>query len=243
MNIILTKILKQICRSLPKCRLKTNLKNKLNNNRFMLIKNGKTILNPKIKGLSVEFTSENGIVILHYPIKKIQNLKIVCGKNSKIEIMDTKKYYIDTTISATSENCVKTIGRDTSMNRGCSVICDFEPNRSITIGDECMFAPEVWMRTSDGHGVYSTLTKERLNKSDNIKIGNHVWVLSRCFIAKGAELGDNLIVATNSVVTKKFNTENAMIGGIPAKLIKSDVAWSRKIFDRMPEDIPNAVSV
>ena len=237
MNKILTKILKQICRSLPKCSLKTNLKNRLNNNKFMLIKDGKAIMNPKIKGLSVEFISENGMVILNDPIKKIQNLKIVCGKNSKIEIQDTKKYYIDTTISAASENSVITIWKNTSMNRGCSVICDFEPNMSITIGDECMFVPEVWMRTSDGHGVYSTITKERLNKAQNKKIGNHVWVLSRCFITKGTELGNNLIIATGSVVTNKFDTENTMIGGIPAKLIKSDVVWTRKIADKMPEEV------
>lgn len=53
----------------------------------------------------------------------------------------------------------------------------------------------------------------------DIKIGKNCWISHAVTIVAGVEIGDNVIVGANSVVTKSF-PNNVVIGGCPAKIIK-----------------------
>lgn len=53
-----------------------------------------------------------------------------------------------------------------------------------------------------------------------IKIGNNCWLGSKVTILDGVELGDGCIVAAGALVNQSFPA-NSIIGGVPAKLIKS----------------------
>ena len=55
--------------------------------------------------------------------------------------------------------------------------------------------------------------------SDKIKIGDGVWVGFGAILLSGIEIGDNVIIASGSVVTKSFPA-NVIVGGNPAKIIK-----------------------
>ncbi len=59
----------------------------------------------------------------------------------------------------------------------------------------------------------------------NIHIGEHCFIGSAARFAPGSELGDNILVALGSVVGGKLTTSNAMIGGVPARLIKENYDW------------------
>ena len=52
-----------------------------------------------------------------------------------------------------------------------------------------------------------------------VKIGNDVWIGANALILKGVTLGDRVIVAAGSIVTKSFPAD-CIIGGNPAKIIK-----------------------
>jgi len=52
-----------------------------------------------------------------------------------------------------------------------------------------------------------------------ITINNDVWVGANCIITAGVNIGEGAIVAAGSVVTKNI-PENAVVGGVPAKLIR-----------------------
>lgn len=61
-----------------------------------------------------------------------------------------------------------------------------------------------------------TLSKHVINP---VLIGNNCWLGANVIILPGVELGDDVIVAAGSVVTKSF-ANNLIIGGNPAVFIK-----------------------
>ena len=58
-----------------------------------------------------------------------------------------------------------------------------------------------------------------------IIIGNHVWIGMNVTILKGVRIGDGAIVAAGAVVTKDV-PENTLVGGVPARVLKTDISWS-----------------
>ena len=59
----------------------------------------------------------------------------------------------------------------------------------------------------------------------NIQIGRDCYLGSAIRFALGSGVGDNVIVAMGSVVTKKFEESMVMIGGVPATVLKRNYDW------------------
>ncbi len=98
----------------------------------------------------------------------------------------------------------------------------------VSIGNRCLFSDEVIFRTGDSHSIL-TDKGERINSSEDIKVGDHVWIGQQVIVLKGAEIGDETIVGTRALVTgKKFNG-NAVLVGVPAKEVKKDVTWNHEL--------------
>ena len=55
---------------------------------------------------------------------------------------------------------------------------------------------------------------------NKITIENDVWIGANCIITPGVEIGEGAVVAAGSVVTKNVKSFT-IVGGVPAKLIKS----------------------
>ena len=53
----------------------------------------------------------------------------------------------------------------------------------------------------------------------DIVIGNDVWIGANSVITAGVRINDGAVVAAGSVVTKEV-PENAIVGGVPARVIK-----------------------
>ncbi len=53
----------------------------------------------------------------------------------------------------------------------------------------------------------------------NIVIGHGVWIGNNAVILPGVEIGDAAVIGANAVVTKNV-PERAVVGGVPAKVIK-----------------------
>ena len=59
----------------------------------------------------------------------------------------------------------------------------------------------------------------------SVEIGSDCYIGSAARFAPGSGIGDSVIVAMGSVVTKKFEISKAMIGGVPASVLKKDFDW------------------
>lgn len=80
----------------------------------------------------------------------------------------------------------------------------------------------------DSSGVVNRKTKP-------VTIGKNVWIGNHVTIAKGVRIGDGCVVAQNSLVTHDFsNYSNALLVGVPAKVINSEKKY-RRIFKREDE--------
>lgn len=53
-----------------------------------------------------------------------------------------------------------------------------------------------------------------------VKIGKNVWVGAHATILPGVTVGDNAVIAAGAVVTKDVPAF-AVVGGVPAKIIKN----------------------
>lgn len=124
------------------------------------------------------------------------------------------------------KNCSIEIGDHTTMTRDIHINCQ-EDNTHIHIGQDCMLSNNIIIRTSDSHPIYDTETGQRLNEASSIVIGNHVWIAPNTKIMKGAHICDNCIVGSDTTVSKLF-PENSLIIGRPAKVLKTNVRWTRE---------------
>lgn len=184
---------------------------------------------------------------IHYKNSLLNNVTIdIVGNNNSIYIgknciINGLKFYIrgDNHQVFIGDNCQFHQGNIWMEDYNCSLnigsgstfgdvhLAITEPKSSITIGVECMFAYDIDVRSGDSHSIIDAKTSKRLNFAKNIIIGNHVWVAAHVVILKGVVISDDSIIATGSIVTKSFFENSILIGGNPAKNIKSGVSWLR----------------
>lgn len=63
------------------------------------------------------------------------------------------------------------------------------------------------------------------NVCQGVEVGDHVWIGTGVVIPGTVKIPNGCIVGSNAVVTKSFEEENCILGGIPAKVIKRNVKW------------------
>ena len=105
-----------------------------------------------------------------------------------------------------------TIGKNVFIN----ACCHFQDHGGVTIGDGCLI----------GHNVVFATLNHGLKPEDRVSmipapivLGRNVWVGSNSTILAGVTIGDNAVVAAGAVVTKDV-PDNAIVGGVPAKVIR-----------------------
>jgi acetyltransferase-like isoleucine patch superfamily enzyme len=108
------------------------------------------------------------------------------------------------------------IGAKTVIGQECTI----SAYQRVRIGEQCVIADRTMFIDFD-HGVVEVERPIRLQgiyKRD-VEVGSNVWIGYGACILRGVSVGDNAIVGTNSVVTKDVPA-NAVVGGIPARIIR-----------------------
>ena len=128
------------------------------------------------------------------------------------------------------------IGAKTVMGQECTI----SAYQRVRIGDECVIADRAMFIDFD-HGVVEVERPIRLQgiyKRD-VEVGNNVWIGYGACILRGVSVGDNAVIGTNSVVTKDVPA-NAVVGGIPARIIRMREAPQELRWERPVEPDPHA---
>lgn len=95
--------------------------------------------------------------------------------------------------------------------------------KKIEIGNDFLCAWNVFISDSDWHQISGQKHHE------DVTIGDHVWIANSNNILKGSSIGNNCIVASNSKLINIFFPDNVLIGGIPPKILKTNISWTRDI--------------
>lgn len=190
-----------------------NNPNKLKNNKIYLInkKNQKRLVS-KIRGLKVRFEGENSNIYIHTPIKFL-NCQIICKNNEIITIDEAKNGIRNLDIRACGNNSEIKIGKNFSCSGYIVIFTSPEENTKVIIGEDCLFADNICIMTSDSHKIYlkDDKTKKPINKGGNIEIGNHVWCGKDVTFLKNSKVSDNSIIAGKSLINKKFEDTNLLL--------------------------------
>ncbi len=105
-----------------------------------------------------------------------------------------------------------TIGKNVFFNTGCS----FQDRGGITIGDGTLIGMNVTIATLN-HGL--SLESRSTTYPSPVTIGENVWIGSSATILPGVHIGNNAVVAAGVVVTKDVS-EDSVVAGVPAKVVK-----------------------
>ncbi len=111
---------------------------------------------------------------------------------------------------------VVSIGAKTVLGQECTV----SAFQHVSIGRECVIADRVMLIDFE-HGTVEVDRPVRLQgiyKRD-VRVGNNVWIGYGACILRGVTVGDNAVIGTNAVVTRDVPA-NAVVGGVPARLIR-----------------------
>lgn len=186
----------------------------------------------------------------------LQNCEIYVHNNSKLEIGD--KTGIENSHISLGSDASFIIGRSGHLPGGIIVVFEKASMKigssfstgtgyvwavcectECVMGEDCMFSYGIYIFTNDGHSIFDVKTGKNINstyeisRKRNIIIGNHVWVGMGTNILGNAEIGDGSIIGASSLAKGKI-PNNCIAAGTPAKVIRTDVAWSRK---NMAEDM------
>ena len=143
------------------------------------------------------------------------------GDNNVVEIADDcAMHRLEIWISDGSRI---SIGRQTYAS-GPSIIACHE-STSVDIGEKCIFAENVAIRTGDSHSVLDAEGK-RINPSRSIRIGNHVWVGHRATFLKGSSIADDSVVGSGTLIAGQSFPAGSEIVGNPARIAKEHINWA-----------------
>lgn len=130
------------------------------------------------------------------------------------------------------------VEKDSHLTVGDGLVCNGNveirsaEGKSIHIGNDCLFANPV-IYNSDMHSIFDISSRLRINFAKDIFIAHRVWLAQGSRILKGSYINNDSVVAADSLVNSAYPA-NSLIGGSPARVLKTNISWHRSLTDTMP---------
>lgn len=117
----------------------------------------------------------------------------------------------------------KRISLGNNSNPGLNIGCYIQGRGGIEIGHNLRMGPNVGLISAN----HDPNDYDQWIKTKPIRIGDNVWIGMGVVVLPGVQIGNNVIIAANSVVTKDIPS-NVIAGGIPCKVLKEKAPYAGK---------------
>lgn len=152
--------------------------------------------NPQLTNTTISFKGFNNLLFCENDVKLTNSSIQFNGNNSIIYLSSTEHEY-KAHIFVFHDSTVF-IGKDNNISATLRI--NVQEAQNVIIGDECIFGPDVNIRTSDAFPVFSKDNHKRINPPRSVIIGDHVWLGHLAYVSRGVKLGSGSIVYNNSNV-------------------------------------------
>ena len=190
---------------------------------------------PELKNSKIVFNGINNILFCEKDVVLAESLIVFGANNSLIYLSSSRyEYKLDVHIF---NNSALYMGKNNHINGKLNMVISEEKN--IVIGSGGLFSFDIWMRVADAHGIYNCHDKKRINQSQSIYIGDHVWVGQSALFLKGSKMGSGSIIEGNALISEKTIPSNSYWGGNPAKELSKDVFFDNAYVHEWTSEITN----
>lgn len=188
------------------------------------LNDNKIIGKPRLTNSTIFFAGTGNIFVCDDNVNLVNCSIRFEGSNSVVYLGYTKSSYtLDVHVF---QNSIVYIGRDNKLSPTLHI--NVQEHQNFIMGDDCIVGSNFNARTADAHIVYDANTKERVNYSASVFIGDHVWLAHQVYIEMGAKIGSGSIVNNNSHVYKNSVLKsNCLYSGNPAQLVQKDVFFTK----------------
>lgn len=106
------------------------------------------------------------------------------------------------------------VGKNFFANYNCMII----DVAKVTIGENCMMAPNVAIYTA-GHPIHPAARNSAYEYGIEVTIGDNVWLGGNTVVVPGVHIGSNVVIGAGSVVTKDIPDWSVAVGN-PCRVVK-----------------------
>ena len=121
------------------------------------------------------------------------------------------------------------VGKNFYANYNCTIL----DVGKVTIGDNCMFAPNVAIYTA-GHPIHPDSRNSMYEYGIQVSIGDNCWLGGNTIVCPGVKIGNNVVIGAGSVVTKDI-PDWSIAEGNPCRVIRTITEEDRKYYYKKNE--------
>ncbi|SAI05759.1 putative acyl transferase [Bordetella ansorpii] len=156
-------------------------------------------------------------------VSNTSNIRI--SGTGNVVVIGAGTRFTDSTVIVLGSNSVFWFGALSTVG---SLTAQIAAGTKFMIGDECMLSTRIIGDTTDHHGIYDLASGERINPVASIHVGNHVWLGRDVSLGKGSRIGSGSVIGQRSLVNgHACAASDNLYAGVPAKLVRPGIAWSR----------------
>ncbi|AMD18074.1 hypothetical protein TL18_08620 [Methanobrevibacter sp. YE315] len=196
------------------------------------LKDNKIFGEPNLTNTTIKFGGVNNILVCEGDINLTNANISFSGSNSIIYLSYSQLHYRITIVIR--NNSTLFIGKNNKF--GVSELY-VEEHQNLIIGDDCLIGSAVTIKTSELYPEYDLDSKNRVNFSKSVLIGDHVWIGNQVFISKGTQIGSGAIIGSHSYIPPaSIIHSNTHVQGNPIRTIRNNVFFTKDFLGSYTEE-------
>lgn len=126
-----------------------------------------------VDNVAIDFKGNNNIVVFEKGARFYPGSSLTFFGNNNLMYFSSNTHLYKVKVNVGHESTVY-IGKNNYFNGFLNAV--ISERKNLIIGDEGVISFGIWIRTADPHLIYDIETKQRINGSKSVMIGDHVWL-------------------------------------------------------------------